>query len=73
MYSVVEMHTQQKLKTAKGSPVPTRFEIAEDEFLSDAHSATGLPISEVVRRSVRLARRQTALLNGSYQFMMDLK
>jgi hypothetical protein len=75
MYPVVEMRIRRResVKPPKGSPVPTRFELAEDEFLAAAGSATGLPISEVIRRSVRLARRQKELLNDSYQFMLDLK
>jgi hypothetical protein len=47
--------------------------LAEDHFLLNAHEATGLPVSEVIRRSVRLAKRQYELLNGSYQFMLDLR
>jgi hypothetical protein len=61
------------MSKVKGAPVPTRFEIPEGDFLSKASSATGLSISELVRRSVRLAKRQTEVLNGNYQFMLDLR
>jgi hypothetical protein len=60
-------------RTSKGDPVPTRFEKQEDVFLHSAQSATGLSLSEVVRRSVRLAKRQTDVLNGNYQFLLDLR
>lgn len=53
--------------------MPTRFEIPEGDFLIAAHSATGLSVSELVRRSVRLAKRQTEVLSGNYQFLLDLK
>lgn len=60
--------------TAQGSktkPIPTRFNPAEDDFLHDAAKATGLPVSELVRRSVRLMRRQKSLVN-SFSFVLDL-
>jgi uncharacterized protein (DUF1778 family) len=56
---------------AKTKPIPTRFETDEDSFLHEAATATGLPISELVRRSVRLMRRQKTLLN-SHSFILDL-
>ena len=62
-----------KVSKGKGTPVPTRFEIPEDDFLTKAHHATGLSVSELVRRSVRLAKRQTEVLSGNYQFLLDLK
>lgn len=55
----------------KTKPVPTRFNPDEDTFLHEAATATGLSISELVRRSVRLARRQKNLLN-SYAFVLEL-
>jgi hypothetical protein len=59
-------------KPAKGEPVPTRFEAAEDAFLKEARLATGLARSELIRRAVRLAKRQCEVLNGNYQFLLNL-
>lgn len=53
--------------------MPTRFEIAEDAFLTAAASSTGLSHAELIRRSVRLAKRQCELLHGQYQFLLDLR
>lgn len=61
------------VKIPKGMPVPTRFEADEDAFLSGAHSATGLSRADLIRRAVRLAKRHYEVLNGNYQFLLDLK
>ena len=55
----------------KTKPVPTRFQADEDTFLHEAAKATGLSVSELVRRSVRLMRRQKLVVN-SYSFVLDL-
>ena len=55
----------------KTNPVPVRFEPSEDQFLRKAASDTGLPVAEMVRRSVRLMKRQT-FLAGGYSFVLDL-
>jgi hypothetical protein len=60
-------------KNRKGMPVPTRFELAEDAFLDLAAQRTGLSHAELIRRSVRLAKRQFEVLNGNYQFLLDLR
>lgn len=56
---------------AKTTPIPTRFEFEEDRFLHEAASATGLSVSELVRRSVRLMKRQKLVVN-SFSFVLDL-
>lgn len=63
--------TDTALPHGKLKPVPTRFEPAEDTFLHDAARETGLSVSELVRRSVRLMRRQKLVVN-SYSFVIDL-
>jgi len=54
-------------------PVPTRFEAGENAFLNAACAYTGLSHAELIRRSVRLARRQFEVLNENYQFLLDLR
>lgn len=41
--------------TKKGSAIPTRFNPAEEQFLSDLKEQTKLPKSELIRRAVRFA------------------
>lgn len=55
----------------KGSPIPVRFSEAETSFLSEAHQTTGLPTAELIRRAVRLMRRQRELVRG-YSFVVEL-
>lgn len=55
----------------KGKPVPVRFGQAEDVFLQDAARDTGLPVSELVRRSVRLMKRQHQIVRG-FHFVVEL-
>ncbi len=57
--------------THKGPPIPVRFQPGEDEFLHEAADATGLNISELIRRGVRLLQRQRESLQ-SYGFLLDL-
>lgn len=57
--------------SAAESPIPVRFFHAETGFLREAKSATGVPVVELVRRSVRLMQRQQQLLH-SYGFILDL-
>lgn len=56
---------------AKTKPVPTRFAPSEDLFLHEAARETGLSVSELIRRSVRLMRRQKLIVN-SYSFVIEL-
>jgi hypothetical protein len=56
----------------KGNPVPVRFETEEDQFLREAQEATGMPVSEIIRRSVRLMKRQKQIVQ-SYGFILELK
>lgn len=55
----------------KGKPVPVRFGENENKFLAIARKQTGLPSSELVRRAVRLMRRQQELVRG-FSFVVDL-
>jgi len=55
----------------KTKPVPTRFAPEEDKFLHEASEATGLSVSELVRRSVRLLRREHSAAK-SLHFVLDL-
>ena len=55
----------------KGNPVPVRFTETEETFLQAAGASTGLPTSELIRRAVRLMRRQQQM-TSSYGFVVDL-
>lgn len=65
------MNTEHTGQSLKSHPVPTRFSVEESSFLQEAASDTGLTVSELVRRSVRLFRRQKSLSN-SYSFVIEL-
>lgn len=56
---------------SKTKPIPTRFDQPEDQFLKEAAEVTGMSVSEMVRRSVKLMRRQRELVN-SYSFVLEL-
>jgi len=64
-----------KLPSEKGQlttdPVPTRFFEKEAAFLSRARQETGMPVSELIRRSVRLMQRQQEV-QGTYGFVIEL-
>jgi hypothetical protein len=45
------------MKAKLNSPIPTRYAEDESSFISKAAQQTGLPASEIVRRSVRLMRQ----------------
>lgn len=55
----------------KSGPKPVRFGVEEEAFLNAAANATGMSVSELVRRSVRLMRRQQEVFNG-YGFILEL-
>lgn len=55
----------------KEKPRPVRFELEEKIFLDEAARETGMPVSEIIRRSVRLMKRQKKLVNG-FGFIVDL-
>lgn len=62
------------LKTERpvfGKPVPTKFTESDTAFLQAAAQETGLPVSELVRRPVRLLRRQKETFR-SYGFLLDI-
>lgn len=42
----------------KSNPIPTRFAPAESAYINRIAKMTGLSSSEIIRRSVRLMRRQ---------------
>jgi hypothetical protein len=54
-----------------GPPVPTKFLKNEAEFLQIAANQTGLSVSELIRRSVRLMKHQKQSFK-SYAFILDL-
>ncbi len=54
----------------KGKPVPVRFTETETDFLAVAARTTGLTHAELVRRAVRLMKRQQA--SSGYGFMLEL-
>ena len=54
-----------------GKPVPTKFTVDDTAFLQSAAQETGLPVSELVRRSVRLLKRQKETFR-SYGFLLDM-
>jgi hypothetical protein len=66
MYNVVVMDRKRKT-----TAIPVRFEPCEDQFLRKAASDTGLTVAELVRRSVRLLKRQTKAFQN-YSFVLDL-
>jgi hypothetical protein len=43
------------MRDKKSDPIPTRFDGPEDEMIREMHSATGLSMAEIIRRSVRFA------------------
>lgn len=55
----------------KGKPVPVRFERDECTFLDTAAQETGLGMAELVRRSVRLLKRERERENG-FGFIINL-
>ena len=58
-------------KPAYGRPIPTKFRADDTEFLLQAKQDTGLPVSELVRRSVRLLKHHKAS-GRSYGFLLEL-
>lgn len=54
-----------------GSPIPTKFTMEDTNFLTTAANETGMSVSELVRRSVRLLRQQKQSFR-SYGFILDL-
>jgi hypothetical protein len=57
--------------TKRDGPIPTRFKTAENAFLIEAAAATGIPVCELIRRGVRLMKRQQQLVRG-YSFIAEL-
>jgi hypothetical protein len=54
-----------------GKPIPTKFAADDLVFLQRAALETGLSVSDLVRRSVRLLRRQKDIFR-SYGFLLDI-
>jgi hypothetical protein len=40
----------------KGSPIPVKFDYEEERLIKSINRSTGLSVSEIVRRAVRLLR-----------------
>jgi hypothetical protein len=59
------------IKQPKGKPVPVRFSATETHFLSEAAQTTGLCQAELVRRAVRLLKRQHQHSAG-FGFVLEL-
>lgn len=55
----------------KGNPVPVRFDAPDDHFLHEASRQTGMSISELVRRSVRLMRLERSK-KENFLFVLEL-
>lgn len=55
----------------KSNPIPTRFLAEEYKFLEEASQVTGLTVSELVRRSVRLLRNEYRSRNG-WEWIVEL-
>jgi hypothetical protein len=60
-----------KTERTKTSPIPTRFDDPESDFLTEAAARTGISRSELVRRSVRLLRSKCKQ-EGSLGFLLEL-
>lgn len=54
-----------------GTPIPTRFRGDEEQFLREAKDATGVSTLELIRRGVRLMKRQQEIVR-SYGFILEL-
>ena len=48
-------------KNIKLSPIPTRFDQRETEFINESSTRMGVSVSEIIRRCVRLAERYPQL------------
>jgi hypothetical protein len=48
-------------KNIKLSPIPTRFDQRETEFINNSSARMGVSVSEIIRRCVRLAERYPQL------------
>ncbi len=59
-------------KLSKSSPIPTRFDEPEDAFLQEVKRLTGIPTSELIRRSVRFLRREGADAQKLSAILMSL-
>lgn len=60
-----------RVKVAKTDPIPVRLEMDDAQFVRQASYDTGLPMSDVLRRSVKLMRQQKAMFKG-YSFILEL-
>ena len=52
-------------------PIPTKFFDDERQIMSDAARHTGIPQAEVIRRAIRLLKRQRDAFS-SYDFLTSL-
>lgn len=60
-----------QMRNMAANPRPVKFDKVTDAFLNKAAHETGMNVSELIRRSVRLMRRQSQMLRG-YGFILDL-
>lgn len=71
-YGVVVMNaTAPVITRCSKKPMPTKFKPADEAILEAAHTATGMPKTELIRRSVRLMGQQQAL-RKDYGFLLPL-
>jgi len=56
---------------AKGNPIPTKFEPAEEEHLKWIAQRSGLSISEVVRRAVFLLNEEVKKRGGKVGWIVE--
>jgi hypothetical protein len=56
----------------RGSPVPVRLDLDDHEFLQATSGETGLSVSDLMRRSVKLLRRHSTASSG-FGFLVNIK
>jgi hypothetical protein len=64
-------HTHDNRGSLSKKPVPTKLTAKDEAVLSAARQATGFTNSELIRRAVRLVRRQKEAV-GNYNFLVEL-
>lgn len=59
-------------KTGKGDAIPAKFEPIEEALLRQINKDSGLSVSEIIRRSVRILYWEVQARGGDTKFIMDL-
>jgi hypothetical protein len=49
----------------KGNPIPVKFDYEEEQLIKSLSRSTGLSVSEIVRRAVRLLRYEMSKRSGA--------